>query len=94
LALRGESRRARIGTPPAREGSIEKNGRVSAVLELKMEWRGRIKGQGGDWGDTEGKSTCEGDLKGTLAAGGKWKAKCKSDGKEWETSFDWELDAD
>jgi hypothetical protein len=76
------------------EGRIEKDGRVSAVLQLKMEWNGRIKGMGGDWEDIDGKCTCEGDLKGTLAAGGKWEAKCKNDKGEWETSFEWELDAD
>jgi len=76
------------------EGRIEKDGSVSAVLQLRMEWNGRIKGMGGDWEDIEGKCTCEGDLTGTLAAGGKWDAKCKDDKSEWETSLVWELEAD
>jgi hypothetical protein len=77
------------------EGRIEKDGRVSVELELKLEWNGRIKGIGGDgWDDVDGKATCKGELKGTLAAGGKWEAKCERDETEWETSIDWKLDAD
>jgi hypothetical protein len=97
----GKCERQPVGLPRQRHG------RGDLVRgEHREEWpsvggpraengvEGPHQGPGRRLGDTEGKSTCEGDLKGTLAAGGKWKAKCKSDGKEWETSFDWELDAD
>lgn len=74
------------------EGRIEKSGSVSLDLQLKMEWRGRIKGIGGDWEDTDGEATCEGELQGTLTEGGRWSAKCKRDDKEWETELQWNLD--
>ncbi len=76
------------------EGHIEKNGRASLALKLKMEWHGRVKGIGGDWDDIDGAATCEGELGGTLAEGGEWEGTCKREGKEWKTSFKWKLDAE
>jgi hypothetical protein len=75
-------------------GHIEKNGRASLALKLKMEWHGRVKGIGGDWDDVDGAATCEGELGGTLAEGGEWEGTCKREGKEWKTSFKWKLDAE
>jgi hypothetical protein len=74
------------------EGNIQLSGRVSAVLKLERRWSGRIKGIGGDWEDTDGEATCEGNLTGTLRAGGTWEGKCKRDGKEYDASFAWKLD--
>ncbi|MBL8743139.1 MAG: hypothetical protein JNK04_18645 [Myxococcales bacterium] len=75
------------------EGRIEKNGSVSLNLQLRLDWSGRIKGIGGDWESIDGYGDCEGELTGTLTAGGKWEAECKNDKYEWNTSFEWKPDA-
>lgn len=74
------------------EGQLGKNGSVKAVLKLRQEWRGRVKGIGGDWDDVSGSSSCEGTLEGTLAKGGAWKGTCKSEDAVWATSFAWAPD--
>lgn len=71
------------------DGKIARDGRVSAVLTLKTTWNGRVKGTGGDWESTRGEATCRGELGGKLDTGGTWAATCKSEGKEWKTSFAW-----
>jgi hypothetical protein len=74
------------------EGRIDGKGRLSVTLKLRMEWRGRVKATGGDWEDVEGSSSCDGNLEGTLTSGGVWKAKCKNDNNESDTSFEWKPD--
>jgi hypothetical protein len=44
-----------------------------------------------DWDEVAGSAACEGDLRGTLAAGGDWTGRCKSNGNEWGTSLTWKL---
>jgi hypothetical protein len=73
---------------------IAKNGRVSGRLKLEKQWRGRVKGIGGDWDDTSGTALCEGDLEGTLSAGGTWKGKCTIGDKDHTSSIAWTLTAD
>lgn len=74
-------------------GSVERSGRVSLELSLKTEWRGQVKGIGGDWDDESGSATCEGELEGTLAEGGTWRGTCsRPDRKPWQATLDWKLD--
>ena len=75
------------------EVRIAKDGRVSGRLELAKKWDGRVKGIGGDdWEERSGTSLCEGDVDGTLSAGGTWKGMCTTDdGKTYASSISWRL---
>jgi hypothetical protein len=66
---------------------------VTGALELRMQWRGRVKGIGGDWDDVAGEANCEGPLEGSLASGGGWRGQCRGEGSPFEMSFQWKLDA-
>ena len=72
-------------------GRIAKDGRVAATLKVRMEWRGRVKGIGGDWDDVAGEADCEGALDGTLMSGGVWNATCRGE-NSWTTAFQWTFD--
>ncbi len=76
---------------------IAKDGRVSGRLTLKKEWHGRVKGIGGDdWEERSGRALCEGEIEGTLAAGGKWNGTCPTDDgkKTYASSIAWTLKTD
>lgn len=74
------------------EARIANDGRVSARLKLEKSWSGRVKGIGGDWDSTSGTDLCEGDITGTLSAGGTWKGTCTTDdGQTYESSIAWTL---
>jgi hypothetical protein len=76
------------------EARIGKDGRVSAGLKFKEEWDGRVKGIGGDWEERYGSALCEGEVNGTVAAGGTWKGTCKTDeGRTYASSLTWTLNA-
>lgn len=76
------------------EGRVGWGGKVSAALELRMDWDGRVKGIGGDWDDVSGRADCKGSLEGTLRDGGAWQGTCRrqDDGREWAASFEWKPD--
>jgi hypothetical protein len=76
------------------EGRVAGDGTVSAVLKLRMEWHGSIKGIGGDWEDIDGFGNCAGPLTGSLTPdGGEWQAECENERGRWKTSLAWAVDA-
>ncbi len=70
-------------------------GTLSALLEVRMEWHGRIKGIGGDdWDDADGYGDCVGPLTGDLREGtGRWHGECRNDRHRWSADLEWTLDA-
>ena len=72
-------------------GQVAPDGRVTGILEVGLTWRGRVKGIGGDWDDESGSATCKGELRGTLAGGGDWPARCTRGDKEWTTRLTWSM---
>lgn len=84
------------GEATARETKCEirtaGDGRVEGKLVVRLEWDGRVKGNGGYWEDVSGSSDCEGTLSGKLASGGTWEGRCTKPGGSWTTSLTWKPD--
>ncbi len=74
------------------KGRMGKDGKVSLRLELVNEYHGKIKAIGSDWDEVHGRVTCEGDLEGDVADGGRWNATCRQERSTWKTSFEWKLE--
>jgi hypothetical protein len=75
---------------------IDEEGSVSAVLRVRLEWHGRIKGIGGDdWDDIDGYGDCVGPFLGSLTPGsGTWRGECKNERHRWPAELQWTLDAE
>lgn len=78
------------------EVRVEEGGSLNALLRLRLEWHGRIKGIGGDdWDDADGYGDCIGPLFGHLSQGtGSWRGECRNDRHRWPAELEWTLDAD
>lgn len=78
------------------EFRIDEEGTVNALLRVRMEWHGRIKGIGGDdWDDADGFGDCIGPLIGKLSTGtGAWRGECRNDRHRWPAELEWTLDAE
>jgi hypothetical protein len=75
---------------------IDREGTVNALLQVRMEWHGRIKGIGGDgWDDADGYGDCVGPLVGKLTPGtGAWHGECRNERHRWPVELEWTLDRD